>query len=169
MGAEVLVLLVFPALLALAAGCDIASYTIPNALPIAIIAVFVAFVPLAGLSTTAIGWHLAAGAVGLATGFALFAAGYIGGGDAKLFAAVALWFGFSDLLTYTLIAALLGGGLSLLILMGRRVPLPAGLLGYAWIARLHDAQSGIPYGVALAAGALLQLPQAEIFRLVVLA
>jgi prepilin peptidase CpaA len=35
----------------------------------------------------------------------------------------------------------------------------------AWIVTLHDARSGIPYGVALAAGAFILLPSTEIFRL----
>jgi prepilin peptidase CpaA len=164
-----LVLLVFPALLALAAGWDIASYTIPNRLSLALCAAFALFAVSSGLSGGAIGLHLAAGLVGLAAGFGMFAAGWIGGGDAKLFAATALWFGFSDLLAYTLIAAVVGGGLTLLLLMLRQVPLPAGLIGQPWIARLHHARSGIPYGAALAAGALIELPHAAIFRLVGLA
>lgn len=164
-----LVLLVFPALLALAGGWDIASYTIPNRLSLAICAAFALFALSSGLPVSALGLHLAAGLVGLAAGFAMFAAGWIGGGDAKLFAAAALWFGFSDLLDYTLIAAVVGGGLTLVLLMLRQVPLPAGLIGQSWIARLHNARSGIPYGAALAAGALIQLPRAEIFRLIGLA
>jgi prepilin peptidase CpaA len=164
-----LVLLVFPALLALAGGWDIASYTIPNKLSLALCAGFALFAVTSGLSGSALGLHVAAGLVGLVVGFAMFAAGWIGGGDAKLFAVTALWFGLSDLLAYTLTAALLGGGMTLLILLARQVPLPAGLVGQPWIARLHHPRSGIPYGAALAAGALVQLPHTEIFRLVGLA
>jgi len=160
-----LVLMVFPALLAIAAGWDLASYTIPNRIPLAIVAVFAMFALSAGLPLPQFGLHLAAGLVALAAGFAMFAAGYIGGGDAKLFAAAALWFGFRDLPAFGLTAAVLGGGLTLAILAARRVPLPAGLVQQGWIARLHDSRSGIPYGVALAAGALVVLPGAEIFRL----
>lgn len=165
----ILVLLVFPALLALSAGYDLASYTIPNRLSLAIAAAFLAFALSAGMSGAQLGLHLAAGLVALAAGFSMFAMGWIGGGDAKLFAAAALWFGFGDLLPYTLTAAVLGGGLTLLILLARRVPLPAFIAGQAWIARLHDSRSGIPYGVALAAGALLMLPDAQIFRLLSIA
>lgn len=165
MGA-VLVMIVFPALLALAAGWDLASYTIPNRLSLALILSFLAFVALSGLPLPLLGGHLAAGAVALAAGFGLFAAGYIGGGDAKLFAATSLWFGFADLLSFALVAAVFGGVLTLSLLMVRRVPLPGGLLGQAWLVRLFDQRAGIPYGVALAAGALYVLPQAEIFRFV---
>ncbi len=160
----VLVMIVFPGLLALAAAWDLASYTIPNRLSLALAVAFLAFVALCGVALPAFGTHLAAGAVALAVGFCLFAAGFIGGGDAKLFAAASLWFGFTDLFAYALVSAVFGGVLTLSILMARRVPLPAGLRGQQWLVRLHDRRSGIPYGVALAAGALFMLPQAEIFR-----
>ena len=119
----------------------------------------------AGLSFAAIGWHLAAGLVGLFIGFTLFALGYIGGGDAKLFAAVALWLGFKDLLPYALLASVFGGVLTLALILLRQCPLPQFLAHQAWIAKLHDARSGVPYGVALAVGAFVQLPSTEIFRL----
>ncbi len=53
-----------------------------------------------GPEPSAIGWHLLAGLLGLVLGFALFALGYIGGGDAKLFAVTVLWLGFKDLMPY---------------------------------------------------------------------
>jgi len=159
-----LVMMVLPLLLALAAGWDLASYTIPNLLSAAIIVIFLAFALIAGLTGAQFGFHLAAGLVALAAGFGLFAAGFIGGGDAKLFAATALWFGFGDLAHYAVIAALLGGLLTIALLMARRLPLPAVLARHGWIARLHDARQGIPYGVALAAGALVVLPGAQILR-----
>ena len=165
MAAELLVLIVLPALLALAAGWDIASFTIPNFLQLALIGAFVVFVVAAPMAPAAVGGHLLAGFVGLAVGFTLFALGYIGGGDAKLFACVVLWLGFRNLLDYALVAAAMGGALSLLIIFLRRMPLPALLRGQDWIARLHDAKAGIPYGVALAAGAFVVLPQTEIFRM----
>jgi prepilin peptidase CpaA len=161
----ILVLGVFPVLLALAAGWDLASYTIPNRVPLAMLGAFALFAAAAAMPGSQLGLHLAAGLVGLAAGFAMFAAGWIGGGDAKLFAATALWFGFADFLTYTLTAAMFGGGLTLLLLLGRRMPLPVGLMGQPWILRLHDSAAGIPYGVALAAGALACLPEAQVFRL----
>lgn len=163
--AELVVLVVFPALLALAAGWDIASYTIPNFIQLALIGAFAVFVVAAGMAPAMIGGHLLAGFVGLAVGFTLFAFGFVGGGDAKLFAVVVLWLGFKNLLDYALVAAAMGGALSLLIIGMRRLPLPVFLGTQGWIARLHDAKAGIPYGVALAAGAFLVLPQTEIFRL----
>ena len=166
MAAELLVIVVLPLLLALAAGWDLASYTIPNLLQLALVAAFVFFVLATGMPHGMLGWHLLAGFLGLTVGFTLFAFGFIGGGDVKLFAAIALWLGFDrDLMNYMLIASLLGGALTLALLVLRQVPLPARLAGQSWLLRLHDQRAGIPYGVALAAGAFLVLPQTEIFRL----
>lgn len=158
-------IIVFSMLLASAAGWDIASFTIPNFLQLGLIGAFAVFVIATGMAPGMIGWHLLAGFIGLSIGFTLFALGYIGGGDAKLFACILLWLGFANLLDYTLIACVLGGALSLLLLAMRRLPLPVMLSGQDWIARLHDAKGGVPYGVALAAGVFLILPQTEIFRI----
>jgi len=165
MVAEVLVIVALPLLLATAGAYDLASFTIPNFLTAALLAVFLFFVFAAGLSLAAIGWHLLAGLVGLALGFTLFALGYVGGGDAKLFAVTVLWLGFRDLLPYALIASIAGGLLTILMLALRQCPLPQSFMRQAWIAKLHDARSGIPYGVALAAGVFILLPSSEIFRL----
>jgi prepilin peptidase CpaA len=165
MSAALLVIVVLPVILALAAGCDLTSYTIPNLLQFALLITFLVFVFASHMPPAMIGLHLLAGFVGLAAGFALFALGYVGGGDAKLFACVVLWLGLGDLGSYALAAAIMGGVLTLALLGLRCLPLPASLARIAWLVRLHDKRSGIPYGVALAAGALLILPQTEIFHL----
>jgi prepilin peptidase CpaA len=93
--------------------------------------------------------------------FVCFAFGWIGGGDAKVAAAAALWFGFDHLLEYLLYASLFGGALTLLLLQFRQWPLPYALAGQAWLLKLHAKESGIPYGIALAIGALLVYPETE--------
>jgi prepilin peptidase CpaA len=163
--AEILVIVALPLLLAAAGIYDLASFTIPNFLNAALLAVFLIFALVAGLNLAAIGLHLLAGLVGLALGFGLFALGYIGGGDAKLFAVTVLWLGFRDLMPYALVASVTGGALTLAMLALRQIPLPPPFMRRAWIAKLHDARSGIPYGVALAAGAFILLPSTEIFHL----
>jgi prepilin peptidase CpaA len=165
MFAEFLVLIALPLLLLAAAGWDIASFTIPNFLTLAVLALFAVFCAAAGLSFAAIGWHLLAGFLGLLIGFTLFSLGYVGGGDAKLFAAVTLWLGLKDVLPYALVASLLGGLLTLGLVLLRSWPLPGFLMRKAWVMKLHDSKSGIPYGVALAAAAFILLPSAEVFRL----
>ena len=123
--AAMLLLFVVPALLALAAGWDLASFTIPNFLSLALIAAFMLFALATHMALSAAGWHVLAGLIGLVAGFALFALGTIGGGDAKLFATISLWLSFSNLADFTIAASLFGGALALAILGLRHVPLPA--------------------------------------------
>ena len=70
----------------------------------------------------------------------MFNLGWVGGGDAKLAAATAIWLGWSSILDYGLAAAICGGVLTLAILGARMAPLPAALGRFAWVARLHDCQ-----------------------------
>lgn len=163
--AELLVLAVFPVLLMTAAGWDLASFTIPNFIQAGLLVTFAAFAFASGMTPAMLGAHALAGSIGLIAGFSLFAFGIIGGGDAKLFACTALMVGFHDLLSYTLAASLFGGALTVVLLSLRQFPLPRAFASQAWIVRLHDAGSGVPYGVALAAGAVLVLPRTEIFQL----
>ena len=102
--------------------------------------------------------HLAAAALVLTIAFTCFAFGWIGGGDAKLAAATALWFGFDYLLDYLLYASLFGGVLTLLLIQFRLLPLPAVMARQKWILRLHEKDGGVPYGIALAAAALAVYP-----------
>lgn len=148
-----------------AAGWDLATYTIPNPIQVILLLSFFLFVILSHMTLTVFTAHLAAGFVGLAFGFALFARGYIGGGDAKLFACVALWFGLTDMLSYALVASVFGGALTVALLFFRKIPLPAALVRQDWLMRLHDEKAGIPYGVALAAGSFAILPYTDVFRL----
>ena len=78
--------------------------------------------------------HLGAGATVLAVAFTCFAMGWVGGGDAKVAAGAALWFGFGHLLDYLLYASLFGGVLTLLLLQFRQWPLPNPLARQAWAA-----------------------------------
>lgn len=153
------VLIVFPAAMAYAAASDLLTMTIPNRISLALVLAFVVLAPVAGFGVAALALHLAVGLAALCLGFGLFAAGWIGGGDAKLFAATALWMGPGHMLDYTLVAAILGGALTLAIVVLRVLPLPAGLVRQGWLARLHDAGEGVPYGIALAAAALLVYPE----------
>jgi prepilin peptidase CpaA len=97
----------------------------------------------------------------LAVAFGCFAMGWVGGGDAKVAASAALWFGFGHLMNYLLYASLFGGALTLLLLQFRQWPLPHMLASQSWLLRLHAKDSGIPYGVALAIGALTIYPETD--------
>jgi len=163
--AEIVVFAVLPALLIAAAGWDLASYTIPNFLQAALIAAFLVFAFSSGMTTTQFSQHLIAGGLGLAIGFTVFAFGFVGGGDAKLFMSIALWFGLGGMADFALAASVFGGVLTLGLLSFRKLPLPATFTNQVWLMRLHDEKAGIPYGAALAAGAFAILPYTDVFRL----
>ncbi len=148
-------LTLFPAAMAYAAASDLITMTVPNRIAIVLVAGFVLLAPVAGLGWTDIGAHLLVGTAALALAFGAFAMGWLGGGDAKLSAATALWIGPELLLTYGLTTALIGGALTLTILLWRGLPLPVLLAGQGWLVRLHDTREGVPYGIALAAAGLL--------------
>lgn len=157
-------LFVFPAFMVLAASSDLLTMKITNKLVLGLFVCFFVVAFAAGLPLEAIGMHLAAGAVVLAACFGLFALNWIGGGDAKLIAAIALWFGFGSLFPFLLFSALWGGALTLALIFMRRRPVPAEAKSAPWIDRLRDRKVGVPYGVALAAGALMVYPGSSVFH-----
>jgi len=155
---DIVRLLFFPALIAFAAASDLLTMTISNRISVALVAGFAALAVATGMPLTDIGWHAAAAAIVLTGAFVFFAFGWIGGGDAKLAAAISLWFGFDQMVSYLLIASIFGGGLTLLILRFRGFMLPVSWAGQDWIQRLHRKETGVPYGIALAAAALITYP-----------
>lgn len=160
---ELAILTIFPAAVILAAFTDLFTMTIPNRISLVLIAAFLALAPFSGITLPQFGWHVAAGAIVLAVTFGLFIAGIIGGGDAKLVSAVALWVGMDHLLPYLLVASLFGGALTLGLLTFRKMPLPLDWNNLGWLSRLHDPKGKIPYGIALAAGALWIYPETTWF------
>ncbi len=152
-------LLLFPALMAFAASSDLFTMTISNKLSLALTGGFLVLTIVTGMGLTDIALHLAAGALVLVVAFGFFSQGWIGGGDAKLAAATALWFGFDHLLEYLVYASLFGGVLTIVLIQFRKLPLPAVMARQPWIMRLHDQGGGIPYGIALAAAALAVYPK----------
>ena len=151
-------LLLFPALMAFAASSDLLTLTISNRISLALALGFLILAALCGLTPQAILWHVVSALAVLAAGLALFARGLVGGGDAKLAAVAALWLGFDRLADYALLSSLLGGAVTLAILAFRLMPLPAWLADDAYVAKLHQPDCGVPYGIALAAAALVIYP-----------
>lgn len=157
---QISLLMIFPALAIVAALKDVTSYTIPNWISLALIAAFFPTALVSGATWPAIGLCLAIGVGGLLLGMGMFAAGWIGGGDAKLFAASALWIGWPAAVPFMLATGLAGGALTFGILAlrsGWLEPVLAG--GPAWLRKLGAQGGDIPYGVAIAAGALATFPQ----------
>ena len=151
-------LTLFPAMMAFAASSDLFTMTISNRVTLMLVGGFFALAAITGVDAAEMISHLSAGCVVLVAGFGLFARGIIGGGDAKLAAAAALWLGFDHLLPYLLLASLLGGALSIGLIWFRMAPLPEWLARQTWVERLHSKDGGVPYGIALAAAALAVYP-----------
>jgi prepilin peptidase CpaA len=158
---EAISLTLFPAMMAFAAFSDLLTMTIANRVSLALVAGFVILAAMSGMSGADMATHAGAAGAVLVVAFICFARGWIGGGDAKLAAATALWLGFSHLFDYLVYASLLGGALTLMIVQFRHMPLPQLLAGRDWAERLHRQGGGVPYGIALAAAALLVYPQTE--------
>jgi prepilin peptidase CpaA len=154
-------LLLFPALMAFAAASDLFTMTISNRVSLALAAGFLVLALASGMSFPEILSHIGAGATVLVVAFGCFAMGWVGGGDAKVASTAALWLGFAHVMNYLLFASVFGGALTLLLLQFRQWPLPYALTGQAWLTKLHAKDSGIPYGIALAIGALMVYPETD--------
>jgi len=157
-------LLFFPLAMAIAASTDLLTMRISNKLVLLLVAGFVVLALAVNMPLQQFAMHVACAVLVLVAAFTLFALGWIGGGDAKLAAATTLWLGFGLTLPYLVYAGLAGGVLTLVILMLRRIPLTPFIARHAWLERLHDAKSGIPYGIALAAAGLMTYSNTAIFE-----
>jgi prepilin peptidase CpaA len=158
------ILVIFPLCMAMAAFSDLLTMTIPNRVSVVLIASFLAIAPFAGLSPQDILMHLGAGVIVFAVCFALFAFNVMGGGDAKILTASAVWFGLHDsLMLYIIYVSMLGGLLSILIITMRanhnmiivsRIPIPQTML--------HAKK--VPYGIAIGAAAFLAFPSSPLVQ-----
>ena len=157
------VFVILPLCLAMAAFSDLFTMTIPNRVSLILIVSFFVLAPLSGLGLQAIGMHLAAAAIVFSACFALFAFNVMGGGDAKLLSATALWFGLNESLIFLMTdVSIIGGFITMLILMVRAqsdtilaigLPVPNSVL----IAKK------IPYGIAIAIGGFMAFPDSPLF------
>jgi prepilin peptidase CpaA len=148
------------AMIALAVN-DVFTYRIPNWANAAIALAFFAFAAAAALAGAEVSWigHLTAGALVIAVGLLMFQYGALGGGDVKLLSAAALWIGMQGLLSFVVLVGLSGGALVLLLLFMRRnlmalVAWASPRAPQSW-PRVFTAGEKVPYGVAIAAGAIL--------------
>jgi prepilin peptidase CpaA len=134
-------------ILVVAAVIDVRTRTISNRLNIAV----AALAPLYWWSVSLPLWPGIASHVAVAAGvFLLFAiaffVGMMGGGDVKLAAALALWFSPLGTLRFLVFMSIAGGLLTVLVLVIHRL-------------RSKEGKPEVPYGVAIAIGALAILAQ----------
>lgn len=163
-----ILLIVFPLCMAMAAMTDMLSMTIPNRVSLVLAAAFLLLVPFLGFGLADIGWHLLAGLCVFAACFGLFAINVMGGGDAKILAASALWFGFGqELIVYLTYVGYLGGILTLLMVL-LRAQIAANLATIFPIpSHFTDGTKGVPYGMAIGLAALITYPDTKIFALAI--
>jgi prepilin peptidase CpaA len=160
---EALIFVVFPFCMLFAAISDMLSMTIANRVPVLLLVVFAIVAPMTGMEWASYGWHFAAGILVLAVTFGLFALGGMGGGDAKLLAATAVWMGLDmQLVQYLVVSTFIGGLLTLAILIYRKSPFAA-LTGHnPFLRHLADDTIGVPYGIALGIGGLITYPDSPL-------
>jgi prepilin peptidase CpaA len=155
-------IVVFISLMLAAAVSDFRFYRIPNWLSASVAALFIAAALIFAMPFAQLGWHLLAGAVILIAGFCLFAANIVGGGDAKLLAAVALWAGWTELPSLLVYTALAGGVLAIVMVLWEVVrshaELTSGASPSTLVKRVIALKPDLPYGVAIAFGACAFLP-----------
>lgn len=162
--AEAVIFVVFPLCLAFAAFSDLFTMTIPNRVSGILLGAFVIVAPLAGLDVVQIGFHVIAAATVFLVCFCLFATNVMGGGDAKLLTASAIWFGLNvSLVAFLAYVSVIGGMLTLAVLFLRKqentilatgIPVPPLLL----------TAKKIPYGIAVALGGFAAYPSSPLMQ-----
>ncbi|KQW81803.1 A24 family peptidase [Brevundimonas sp. Root1279] len=154
---QLIALAVLPALVIVAGLQDLTSMKIRNWISAALVVAFFPAALLIGLTPLAVAVHAGIGILALAITIGLFALGQMGGGDAKLIAAVSLWFGLSAGM-FVLWTAVIGGAFALVILIARARTQPYLAAMPGWASTLMTPKNRIPYGVAIAGGALTAFP-----------
>lgn len=155
---------VFPLLMAYAAFSDLLTMTIPNRVSLLLVATFTVLALVIGLDAVPLISHFLAATLVFVVCFGFFAAGVMGGGDAKLLSASALWFGLgTELMTFLILVTAIGGLLCLFILKARS---PAGIYIMSRIPLTHNltAAQGVPYGIAIGAAGLITYPDTAIMQ-----
>ena len=136
-----------------------------NRISVSLFFAFILIVPLTGMDWNMFGMNQLGGLVVFSACFALFALNVMGGGDAKLLAVPAIWFGFNfSLALFILSVAVIGGLLTVGILLLRSRSQEIMVIGLRLPDSLLVAKK-VPYGIAIAAAGLLTYPEAPIVQL----
>ena len=143
-----LVAALFAGVLAIASVSDIRRRIIPNWTVVAVIVLFVPWIFVA--QDVSVRSSLAAAGIAFAASLVFYAFGLLGAGDSKLFAAVALFVGVAKLAQFAIATTLAGGVLALIIVLSH----PTRLLVMFRMRGRADFGHNVPYGVAIAVGAL---------------
>ncbi len=145
----------------LAAWSDYRGFRIPNLVPVVIVAAFaVAF----GVTTLTgqraevfmpLPSHLGVAFAVLMLTMVLYAFKLFGAGDSKFVSALALWLSLQGLAAFFFYMTLFGGLLGLTSLALRKwKPLKNPTPG-TWFAKAQEGHNAVPYGIAIALGAVI--------------
>ncbi|MEC5342897.1 prepilin peptidase [Brenneria populi] len=157
-------------------GTDLLARKIPNQAIVILLAGWLAFGVIDILQSGAFDrhklqqalWALPGAALVLISGFLLFLTGRLGAGDVKLMSVLCLWVGYGHQIVFVMITALAGGVLALGLPLLNTVP-AAVAMGIQMINRMFKSRfpvppalptelsQGIPYGIAIAFGAMYVL------------
>jgi len=149
---------VMPALVIVAGLKDLTSMKIPNWISGLLILGFFPAALVVGIAPMTVAVHVGVAALALVVGAGMFALRWIGGGDAKLMAAACLWLGLSGSGMFLLWTGVMGGVFCLVLLFARFHARPYLYGAPGWVVQLMEPRGDIPYGVAIAAGALMAYP-----------
>ena len=157
-----LLLSLLPCLVIAAGLRDLTTMTIPNWISGALILGFFPAAFAVGLSPMMVAMHFGVALAALFVGMGLFAMRVIGGGDAKLMAAACLWLGLSGSGMFLLWTGVAGGLFCLALIFARAQVRPYVAGGPGWVHHLLEPEGDIPYGVAIAVGALMAFPSSAL-------
>lgn len=160
-----LVIMVFLTPMLWACVTDFTTMTIPNWISIYLIAAYFVIAPMAWQGWADFATHLMVFAATFSVCLFFFAIGGFGGGDAKLLAATSIWWVWQDMFVYILATAVIGGAIAFFLMIGRKW-VPARILSNKYMMLQFKDEKRMPYGLALAAGALLTLPHSSLFMYV---
>lgn len=155
---------IMPALVIVGGLHDLLTMKIPNWISLVLVLLFFPVALLAGLGPTALAIHAGIGLAALFVGAGMFALRWIGGGDAKLMAATCLWLGLSGSGVFLLWTGVVGGLFCLFLMTARQHLQMVTPYAPGWAVRLLEPKGDIPYGVAIAIGALLAFPGADLMQ-----
>ena len=146
---------------ALAARSDYKGFKIPNIVSLVIVAAFGVTYGLLALSGQRevffkpIGMHIAAAFLVLMVTAALYSFQKLGAGDSKFATAISLWVGLGGLVPFLFYMSLAGGVIAAASLyIQKKKPFHSPPDG-GWIDMAQKGSGNVPYGIAIALGALV--------------
>jgi prepilin peptidase CpaA len=160
---ELLSTTLLPALVIVAALTDVSAYRIPNWLTGSMTILFFPMAFASGMPLDVFSWHLVTGFALFFAGYAIYAAGLWGGGDAKMMTAIGLWFGPDHIMSFLFFTAICGGIVAIVYAIWYHIVMSLSVhssdANLSYIQRFNKLCPNLPYGLALAVGAIMAFKQ----------